>query len=290
MTKVMFLNNWGESPETLLKRYSAQTPGNRGVWGSIEGTTSFEEADFYIVMDGMPHQLIDTIDWSRVIYFQREPASIRPYFMQHEFPENIFFKGTYESFYDVGIWWINLDFDELVKLEYPTKTKKISSITSGKTGMKEYNNRINFLNHFSRRYDDIDIYGRGTGAFLGDRWKGELNYNGNCKLKGLIDYEYSIVLENTMLKNSWTEKIADSYLCWALPIYSGDSNINRYFPEDSYYNLDIENCDTQDIVNFIQEPPSNTQINALQEARNSLLFKWNIWPSIERVINNDKLR
>ena len=286
MIKVRFLNNWGEDSASLLARYAAQTPGNNAIWGSIKGTASFKEADFYVVMDGIPHHLIKDIDWSRVVYFQREPESIRPLFMKHQFPEDIFFKGTYENFFNVPVWWINAGFNELAQMPYPKKTKKISSITSGKTGMREYNDRINFLNRFARRCDDLDIFGKGIGPFVGNKWKGELNYDGKCKLRGLIDYEYTISLENTMLENSWTEKLADSYLCWTLPIYSGDSKLHSYFPKESFYRIDVNSHDLEDVIEFISEPPSKIQIEALQEARNLLLFKWNLWPSIERIVSN----
>ena len=38
-------------------------------------------------------------------------------------------------------------------------------------------------------------------------------------------------------------------------------------------------------MEFILEPPTNLQIEALTEARNLLLYKWNIWPAIKRIID-----
>ena len=37
MKKIIFLCNWGETPEQLLKRYSSQTPGQSGKWGNVIG-------------------------------------------------------------------------------------------------------------------------------------------------------------------------------------------------------------------------------------------------------------
>lgn len=284
MAKVIFLNNWGESGTMLLQRYAQQTPSNSGKWGKIQGTSNFQEADYYVVMDGISPELCRNIDWSRVIYLQREPESIMPHFMNHDFPKEIFFKGTYDNFYNVPTWWINVPFDELSNMKYPNKTKKISTVTSGKFNSKNYSDRISFLMNFCKYYPDIEVYGRGVSRFVGNSCKGELNYNGNCKLKGLVDYEYSVVLENTKVANSWTEKPADSILSWSLPIYSGDVNFSNFFPEDSFYNLNVQDYDINEIVDFIEKPPSKIQIEALTEARNLLLYRWNLWPALERLI------
>ena len=93
------------------------------------------------------------------------------------------------------------------------------------------------MEDFCDRYKDIDVYGRGTANVVGESYRGELNYNGNCKFKGHIDYEYSIVLENILHPNTWTEKPCDSYLAWSLPIYSGASNFDEFTDGERIYAL-----------------------------------------------------
>ena len=122
MKKIIFLNNFGESAQNLLERLSRQTPDSSGVWGDVEGTVNFDEADYYVIMDGAG-PLPPKLDWSRVIYFQREPASVLTNYMGHNFPDDILFKGTYEHFYNVPTWWINLTFNELVN-QYGYQWKK----------------------------------------------------------------------------------------------------------------------------------------------------------------------
>ncbi len=287
MKKIMFVGSWGESPKNMLSRYSNQTPDNNGVWGNICGVLNPEEADYIIVMDGFRKTDIASIDWSKVIYFQREPNTIAPHFMNHDFPENIFFKGTLNNIYRGQTWWINKSFEHLCNLEYPKKDKKISTITSGKIGIKAYTDRLRFLQDFCNSYKTIDVYGRGTATVVPKCWKGELNYDGDCKYNGHIEYEYSLVLENVHYQNSWTEKPCDSMLAWSLPIYSGASNFKDYFPEKSFYEVDVNNCKVEEIVNFISEPLSKDQIESLREARNLILYKYNIWPTIENIINEN---
>jgi hypothetical protein len=284
MRKVIFVGDWGESSQDILNRYSRQTPSNSGIWEDVQGVSNIEEADYCILMNGTTSDTSE-LDWSRVIYFQREPHFIKPLFMNHNFPSDILYDGTYEKCHNVPTWWINLSFDELNNLRYPTKTKKISTVTSGKSGIETYNNRLNFLRNFCQEYKNTDVYGRGTQQFVGECWKGELNYDKNCKFKGHEDYEYSLVLENVLEPNTWTEKPSDSFLAWSLPIYSGASNFIDYFPEESFYQIDTTNYDINKIIDFISEPPSRIQIEALKEARQLLLHKWNIWPTIKRILD-----
>ena len=50
MKKIIFLNDWGENDQELLSRYSRQTPNDSGQWGNIEGTSDFDQADYFIIM------------------------------------------------------------------------------------------------------------------------------------------------------------------------------------------------------------------------------------------------
>lgn len=302
MKKIIFLNDWGEPIPELLSRYSNQTPDNSGEWGNIKGVSDINEADYYVIMDGTSSQLAQSLDWSRVIYFQREPFSVRSPFLDHDFPQNTLFKGTYEHFYNVPVWWINKSFNELEKLPYPTKTKKISSVTSGKKITREHSKRIDFLNEFIEEYPSIEVWGRGTGSVLRNpkAYKGEIETE-KCKFNGLIDYEYSLVLENILDPNTWSEKPCDAFLCWSIPIYSGASNFGDFFPLDSFHQIDISSIDPSgprpagimalelkkvitQIIEHISSPVSAKQIEALREARNDLLFKWNIWPTIDKIV------
>ena len=49
------------------------------------------------------------------------------------------------------------------------------------------------------------------------------------KFDALIGYKYHLALENSVIPDYWTEKLADSLLAWCKPIYYGCPNINDYF-------------------------------------------------------------
>ena len=148
----------------------------------------------------------------------------------------------------------------------------------------KHNHRYNYIKRLFATEPDINLYGRGHDRnYHGDAYKGELNYDIFCKFKGLVDYEFSIVLENSKQKNYWTEKLADAYLSWCMPIYWGCPNISDYFPKNSFRLIDIESEDPLiDINDIINKPLTEMEIEALRKARRLILEKYNIW----EIINN----
>jgi ABC-type arginine transport system ATPase subunit len=72
-----------------------------------------------------------------------------------------------------------------------------------------------------------------------------------------------------------------------MPIYWGCPNIDEYFPEDSYHLIDITADDAvEQMHEIIQQPITNKNIEAMREARELILDKYNIWPALHEIINN----
>jgi hypothetical protein len=267
MNKIVFLCDWGESPESILKRYTKQTPGNSGVWGDVEGVVNINDADYYVVLEGYSKQLPN----NKTIYIKREPDFIST--KKQNYTNNILWDET-----NCGItWWLNKNYDELKNMEYPNKTKKVSCIVSSK-----HNHRNNFVKNLIKNNDSIELYGKGHDKnYYGQKYKGVLNYDGNCKFRGLVDYKFSVVIENSRQKNYWTEKLADAYLSWCKPVYLGCPNILEYFPKDSISIID-QNTNPNDIDDILN---TEISIESLMESRNIILDKFNIWEVI-----NDKIK
>lgn len=266
--KIVFLCNWGESPKELLNRYKKQTPNKSGKWGNLKGVSSIGEADYYIVLD----DYINELPQDKTIFICREPDFIKNY--RNRYKNSIKWEDT-----NCGItWWINKTYDELKNLPYPVKNKKISCVASSK-----HPHRSNYIKQLIKDNPNIDLYGRGHNAqYYGDSYKGPLNYDGKCKLKGIAPYEYSVTMENSQQNNYFTEKLADTILSWTVPLYWGCPNIDLFFPEESYYNIDINQNLSPEQLEFIVNKPIN--IEALSEARNLILDKYNIWEVINTKI------
>jgi len=165
-----------------------------------------------------------------------------------------------------------INYDNLKQSDFPQKTKLISVITSNKAFSKGHLDRINFCkklkNHFGNK---IDIFGRGFNNF-DDKWD------------VLAPYKYHIAIENSSSKYYWTEKLSDCYLSGTFPFYYGCSNINDYFPDNSYKKIDITNFDES--VQIIEEAISNDLYEKCKDdlvlSKNLVLDDYNIFNEIAK--------
>ena len=279
MTKVLFTcqGEWGESPLQLLQRLSSQTPATAGKWKGLQGTASPQEADYFIVLEGCGGELLPL---DKTIYIKREPDLVKPLDPRAKYKHIINFD---DQFLNGGItYWLNKTYDELTALSCPVKEKPASFIVSTK-----HAHRNRFVGNLFNKGANIDFFGRGWESSEDNKsyYKGVLDYDGNCKFRGLIDYQYTIALENSQQKNYWTEKLADAYLSWCVPIYWGCPNIGDYFPQDSLRIIDIVHDNPAEAIReAIKQPPTSAEIEAVGVARNAILNKYNIWDVVYRKI------
>lgn len=281
MKKVAFLNNWGDSLDNQLERYNYQTPNDDGVWENLQGSTNLDKADYTIIMDGFPEEVDpSSIPDKNQLYFQREPLDIKDIEFSNE---NALFTGTYENHYHLATWQIRKSFQELANLKPPKKTKKLSSIMSAKRNTPGQNQRFLLLKHIRSALPSVEIFGRNLSRKdFGESYQGELNYNLYCKFKGLINYEYSIAFENSSHENYFTEKLIDCFLTWTKPIYWGCSNVFDYFPKDALAWVDIFGSEA--VSHVLEELQKPVDYNAIREARELVLYQYNLWPSILKLI------
>jgi len=93
------------------------------------------------------------------------------------------------------------------------KTRSVSMIYSEKQYLEGHK-----LRHYvAQTISGIDLYGRGTSRPLVN------------KEDSLLDYRYTIVIENDRTSNYFTEKLIDSLVVGTIPIYWGCPNIGDFF-------------------------------------------------------------
>jgi len=277
--KIMFLNSWGESHAAIADRYNTQTPNSTGIWENIQSTTNPNEADYYIMMQNEVSDYPDLPDHKK-IYFQREPPYIQNRSWYTNPSKNYCHYGNCHS---ASTWWIDKPFNFLSELQYPEKNKMLSTIASAQYRSNGHKLRLDFIREYVSKHNNMDVYGSGHGD-LGACNKGPTPTK--CKFDTLINYKYSLSCENGAIRNYFTEKICDCFLAWTVPIYWGCPNISNFFPEHSFHSLDITNPDSFNILNEIMKQPiEDKHIKALQEARNLVLYKYNIWPTIKGVLD-----
>jgi hypothetical protein len=109
------------------------------------------------------------------------------------------------------------------------------------------------------------------------------------KWNAIAPYKYHLALENCAGPDYFTEKLSDTYLGGAYPFYYGCSNIDRYFPENSYTQIDIYHIDEsiEIIEKKINENIYDNSIEAIMKARNLILMKYNFFALISYFINQD---
>ena len=308
MVKLYFTCQW-ESNESLYEKLKKNTPKCRGIWKSLIGINNINNCDYIIVLDDLHSDLINmgeqkfvslVGDIDKIIYFQRENTKIldtKSWFHTNILPNlkhNYSFEDDYFYTFTTA-HFLNKTYDELKNMDYPSKLHNISCVISNKNSDVYYQQRVNFITNYSEKYpNSIDIYGKGWKNELGTNYKGELgNYHQNTnntntsKVDGLLKYRYSICLENYPDEKITSEKITDCILCWCLPIYSGTNVTHKYFPNDAFELINIKNEDTYEYVNNLcKNDITQKNINALKEARNLILDKYNIWEQIHQIIHN----
>ena len=162
----------------------------------------------------------------------------------------------------------NLNYDDFTDMKPIDKMNKLSIIMSKKNFSEGHEKRINFIDKLinSPIAKYIDIYGDGYTP-IPDKWD------------GIAQYKYHLVIENSSIKDYWSEKLADSFLGFSLPIYYGCPNIFDYFSKDSIILIDIDNIEKsiRTIKNVIEENLYDDHVRSINIARNQVLNEYNIF-------------
>lgn len=296
-TSIAFLAYW-EAPERTYRRHCWMTPGRSGVWGGLKAAASPWRADWVVVHQGLPGRRYQLLPPWRLLRLRHEPSYVAPDLGRSIWPGRLG-RAAFEQDFSRGdvpmaaTWWIGMDYDALVRLESPPKTRALSAVVSGKTLVEGHRRRLVLLSELARRHPAaVDIYGRGLESReLGSAYKGALERDSgfplerNCKYDGLRDYRYSLCLENGRERNYYTEKIVDAWLSWTVPIYWGCPNLTDYYPRESFHEIDIDSPGAVDeIVRLSREPVRRATLEAIGEARQLVLHRYGVWGTVARLL------
>ena len=95
--------------------------------------------------------------------------------------------------------------------------------------------------------------------------------------------------ENSQNYNCLSEKIYDSLLCWCADLL-GLSKHRGLPVEGSYHIIDKIDDPWQKVADIISQPPTEDQMNAISEARQLVLDRYNLWNEIESIIAGDPVQ
>lgn len=284
MTKIYLPNAWGTT--NVVNVFKHQTPNNDGVWNDIVAVNSKEEADYIIVQDNTS----ESVDFSKVIFFGREPSYVQG--INQKWIKNQCHKFLHhdkDTTWMPQTWWVGTGFGDLSSDNQPTKTKNLSIIDSGKGMTDGHKKRSVVIQNLIRSHvNDFDLYGKIANGKSGKPYVSQLPHR--KKEGGLLDYRYNLAIENGSTNSYFSEKIVDPLLCWTMPIYWGCKDIDKFLPKGSYIEIDVTKSGVaKEIIDISKSNLREENIDVISEARDLIMNKYNLWPTIERAINNDKM-
>lgn len=124
---------------------------------------------------------------------------------------------------------------DLLKI-VPKKHKNCSFIASNKNICLGHSYRKEIYEYILEHNLDIDVYGTITGKDYFGECDNCWQYGGADgwmdKTSALVDYRYSIVMENDFYPSYFTEKLTDCFATGTIPIYLGSPDVYRWFDSE----------------------------------------------------------
>jgi len=259
----------------------------------VENSDEERDWDLVIVFDGLPASRTIRVRRGGLIFIAGEPPNAMPYtaaflnqfdrsFCAHanarrrvsNDPEQYF--NNWHFGHDPASRSFRWTHYELRNLTAPDKTKDMSVIMSDLAYMPNHMKRRHFLARLKERFGErIDVFGRGH-RFI------------PYKDDALLPYRFHVCIENCAVADLWTEKLADSFLGWSVPVYDGCPNVHRYFPKDAVVRLDMDDVEGSlaTIDRLLSNPQSeySRRFDALQAGRQRVLDDYNITTLADRLI------
>lgn len=163
--------------------------------------------------------------------------------------------------------------DELSAIPCPEKPiNKVSVVCSSANHTEGQRTRLRFLSELKEHLgDDLVHFGRGFTQI-------------NDKFDAILNYRFHLVLENCQLPHYWTEKLVDSYIGWAFPIYVGAPDLESYFPKHTFTPISMDSaCKAAETIrDLLDKPRDQTEIDALELGRDLAMNTYNPWNSWAR--------
>jgi hypothetical protein len=276
---VCVIKDW-HSKDTFIR----QSPNNDGVWNGIKFVFGkIQRCDYLIVWNRPPYDIdICCREGGKWLIAGEPPTYLhRPYLKAYKYFDIAFsqFKTSEAKLHLLTNgalpWHVNRSYSELINLEPGKGNKKnlVSCVSSNLNNLDGHLKRLKFLKYLTESKFDFDLFGRGINPI-------------DDKFDALYPYKYSIAIENSSYPHYWTEKIADCFLSWTMPIYYGCSNITSYFPSGSMINIDINK--PQEALELIKEAVAedrwNKNLDAIAEARLLVLNNYQFFPKMAEFI------
>lgn len=263
-----------------------QSPGQSSNFQNVSFTFGHnipEGTDVLICFNRASYTIKTTIPRERSIFIAAEPDVIHPFSAKFLNQFGLVVTTSQKKLSTEKLqratcwyWFAGYDFSGLGEhrgydwfkaLERPKdKQDKIAIVISNKVHTEYHRKRMRFVDALIDKIPDhIVVYGRGFRSI-------------DDKADALLPHKYNLAIENGSGPDVWTEKLADPWLCWSFPFYSGCSNVTRYFPKDSFEEINLEDplAEATRLVQEIERGRWEKVGSAIEAARDIVLEKENI--------------
>jgi hypothetical protein len=288
MRKFYFAPTPWSSSQQVFEDYRFQTPNNLGVWEDIQATTNIDEAEFLVIQDECYDvAVINKFPPQKRLYFNREALSTH---LKGKYPSSEYNRFSYwdGTGYLPLRWWygsnwssggVNQDYDSLISLDIPEKTKNLCCVLSNKEMTEGHRLRKQFTQNFINKYN-FDLYG--SVSFKNSE------IPNNDKFSVIKEYKYCLGFDNQdFIKDFFGTQCTDTILAWTVPIFWCGQDLSKYLPEGSFIQFNARDLNEVDrIIDVIENDDYQARIPALEEAREYLLNQHNFFPTIKKVIDN----
>ena len=221
-------------------------------------------------------------DQKNTILVTTEPASIKVYGKKYldQFgvvltsQEPTYISGPNVVHSQCGLqWYVGLDskpmitWDELAARKPGGPRDDLDCLLRQNRLVRFTREAIELTREFMQAFPEADWYGKGVRPI-------------DEKANALFPYQYHLCIENHLAKHHWTEKLADAFLGWAMPLYVGCTNASECFwIRPAFFNLDL------------RQPPQilkphakksnlarlKDSFEAIQQSRNLVLRDYNLF-------------
>ncbi len=223
-----------------------QSEDGLGHWGDVRFALNDPASDVLFVYDDAPPNFKTFAPRARRVLVVTEPPEYHAYSPRFlgQFgvilaPFALEAPGARVIKTQTGLmWWhglaleqgglrINSALADLRALTPAEKSQRLSVVCSGKTLLTKHRARLGFLERLRAMMGKrLVLFGGGFTPVVD-------------KAEAITPFQYHLVLENNDLDCFWTEKLADAFLGWSLPFFSGGPGVARDFPEGALVPIDI---------------------------------------------------
>ena len=275
--------------------WAQQTPSTSASWGNCQFLLNLDEReyDWLVVIDDISKKLkgnpeILPCPQENTILVTTEPATITRYGRGFASQFGKVLTSQEEKFlphphrvhsHTGNLWFHGKSYDELLAEPPINKTASISTVCSSKKQANTMHSlRYSFTQRLKAELPELDIYGHGV-LYIKNKYE------------ALDAYRFHLAIENHVAPHHWTEKLADPFLAYCVPIYSGCSNAAEYFSKEGFVQIDIE--DPESAIATIKkilatEGEYERRLEAVKESREKVMHEYNLLYILDQIISSSK--